>query len=128
MKWIDMWMSLTKGQRRATLILLAVVAIVGAVQVVVSHSHRNSHDVTADYTVLESEIALFRQSLDTIPPSERPSGYHRRTDSKPDTMSIKPMEEVKSSQPAKHTASPTPQVLEAMPRISGDNTPESENK
>ncbi len=116
MKWIEMWMSLTKGQRRATVVLLCAVIAMCIVQAAVTTRHNQGDDVTERYSVLEQEIADFRQTLDTLPASPT---YIRRTSSQEDSTQIQPSKPTKSSTTHKrNTQSPHP-AIEEMPRING---------
>ena len=63
---MEMWMSLPRGQRRATIVLLALVLLLCGAQVVASMWRTHNNEATADYTMLEQEIEQFRSQLDTM--------------------------------------------------------------
>lgn len=84
-KWIDMWMELSRGQRRAVVVLLCVIAMLCVAQVVAWQMREHHRETTADYSVLEQEITRFRSQLDTVPVENRPPVYVRRTHARPDT-------------------------------------------
>lgn len=82
---MEMWMSLPRGQRRATIVLLALVLLLCGAQVVASMWRTHNNEATADYTMLEQEIEQFRSQLDTMSLKERKEKYWRRTHARPDT-------------------------------------------
>lgn len=113
-KWMEKWMALPRGQRRATIVLLIVASILCVVQLVVSHYKNVPQECTADYSQLEEEIVLFRSQLDTIPVEERRPTYHRRTHTR-DTSYIKP---VKAN--VKKIKKSIPRAIEPVPRVVED--------
>lgn len=80
-----MWMELSRGQRRAVLVLLCVIMLLCVVQVITQCIKAQQSEMTADYSVLEQEITEFRSQLDTIPVENRPPTYLRRTHARPDS-------------------------------------------
>lgn len=113
-KWMEKWMALPRGQRRATIVLLIVASILCVVQLFVTHYKNVPQECTADYSLLEEEIVLFRAQLDTIPIEERRPTYHRRTHTR-DTSNIKP---VKAR--VKKIEKSVPRTIEPVPRVVKD--------
>lgn len=122
-KWIDMWCALPLGQRRAIVVLLCVVVLLTLVQVAVNVHTRKALSTTADYTVLEDDIAHFRSQLDTIPEEERPPVYVRRTHARPDTTSTPSVPMRSVTRKKQKTTPQQPEVLQPIPRIDVDKEP-----
>ena len=114
-KWFDKWLSLPRGQRRATLILLVVALLLCIAQLVASHYRHTYRPPTTDYTQLEEEIALFRSQLDTIPEEERRPTYIRRTHARYDStypvVKPKAVKKIKPQREIQHTK------VDAVPRL-----------
>lgn len=114
-KWLDKWISLPRGQRRATLILLVVAGLLCIAQLLASLYRHNYQPPITDYSQLEEEIVLFRSQLDTIPEEERRPTYIRRTHARKDST----YPTINSTQNKKTKPSPKeePIKIEAVPRI-----------
>ena len=117
-KWFDKWLSLPRGQRRATLILLVVAFLLCIAQLVATHYRHTYQPPTTDYTQLEEEIALFRSQLDTIPEEDRRPTYIRRTHARYDSTYpvVKPTRKRVKPQVEKQ-----PPKIEAVPRLEKSN-------
>lgn len=107
--WLDKWMSLPRGQRRATIILLCIIVILCALQIYIHVDQRSAKPSSSDYSALQQEIELFRSQLDSIPVSARRKPYVRHTKVVHDTVknSLRP-------------STVKPPVLEPVPRIKRD--------
>ncbi|MBR3950998.1 MAG: hypothetical protein IKJ79_03700 [Bacteroidaceae bacterium] len=114
-KWLDKWISLPRGQRRATLILLVVAGLLCIAQLLASLYRHNYQPPITDYSQLEEEIVLFRSQLDTIPEEERRPTYIRRTHARKDST----YPTINSTRNKKTKPSPKeePIKIEAVPRI-----------
>ena len=90
--WLDKWMSLPRGQRRATIILLCIIIILCSTQTIVYIHRQRSVPASADYSVLQQEIDQFRSQLDSVPVSDRRKPYVRHAKVVPDTAksSVRP--------------------------------------
>lgn len=113
-KWLDKWTALSRGQRRATIILLIASCILCIVQLITSQHSSRTSTTTGDYTQLEEEIARFRLQLDTIPEAERRPVYIRRTHARKD--STYPIIKTKKSNKKSQTQD-KPTTLQPVPRI-----------
>ena len=85
-KWIDSWINMPRGQRRAIVVLLCVVVLLCGVQAIAWSYRRHVEKQTTDYSVLEQEIENFRSLIDTIPVDRRRPTYVRRTHARPDSV------------------------------------------
>ncbi len=77
--WFDKWMSLPRGQRRATVVLLCVIVALCGVQAYVRMQGHHATPSTTDYSVIQQEIDRFRSRLDSVPLSARRKPYVRHT-------------------------------------------------
>lgn len=84
-KWMDMWLALPRGQRRAVVVLLCAIILLCVGQIVAWHYRSDNRALNNDYSLLEQEITLFRSQIDSIPLDERRPAYVRRTHATPDT-------------------------------------------
>ena len=116
-KWTDKWISLPRGQRRATIVLLIIAGVLCIAQLIVSYRQQTSQEASTDYTLLEDEIRIFRSQLDTIPPEERRPTYVRRTHARNDSTYSSMQDNRKKSTPK---AKQQPQQIESVPRIDED--------
>ena len=116
-KWTDKWISLPRGQRRATIVLLIIAGVLCIAQLVISYRQQTSQKASTDYTMLEDEISLFRSQLDTIPTEERRPTYIRRTHARNDST-YSSMQHIKKKSTSK--AKPQPRQIESVPRIDED--------
>lgn len=103
--FIDAWLALSRGQRRATVVLVAVIVVMAILQVGISYHKGQRRDATAEYSVLQQEIALFRSQADSVLPVDDKHSYVRHTRVVPDTVGYKPQNA--SSQ----------RVMQPVPRI-----------
>lgn len=110
-KWLDKWYALSRGQRRVTMLLLVVMALLAVAQIVASYNRACVMTEVEDFAQLEQDIAEFRSHLDTIPLHERRPVYHRRTHAHRDTSLVI---ETSSSQ---RLEQPMLRAVEAVPRI-----------
>lgn len=78
--WVDMWLVLSRGQRRVIILLACIIVILCIARIAVSVQRTNSVEPSTDYSVLEQEIATFRSQLDTVPLDERRPLYIRRAE------------------------------------------------
>lgn len=105
--FIDAWLALSRGQRRATLVLAVVVIVMAALQAGVSYHRSQRHDATADYSVLQQEIALFRSQADSVFQVDAKHTYVRHTRVVRDTVEYKPQND-----PSQHHLQPVPRIKE----------------
>ena len=114
-KWSDKWLSLPRGQRRATLFLVVVALVLCIAQLAAIHYRHTQQPPASDYTQLEQEIALFRSQLDTIPEEERRPTYIRRTHARNDStypiVKPKAVKKIKPQREIQHTK------VDAVPRL-----------
>lgn len=84
--WLDKWMSLPRGQRRATVVLLCVIVVLCGLQAYIRVQDSHATPSTTDYSVIQQEIDLFRSHLDSVPLSDRRKPYVRHTKVVRDTV------------------------------------------
>lgn len=77
--WLDKWMSLPRGQRRATVVLLCVIVVLCGLQMYVRVQEHYATPSATDYSVIQQEIDRFRSHLDSVPLSARRKPYVRHT-------------------------------------------------
>ncbi len=75
--FFDKWMSLSRGQRRATIVLVAVIVVLAGAQAGVCLYRQNREVVTTDYSAIEQEIVSFRARLDSVPAAKSSRKYVR---------------------------------------------------
>lgn len=103
--FIDKWLALSRGQRRATVVLAVIVIVLAVIQAGISYNRAHKQNVAADYSVLEQEISLFRSQADSIPLGERKRSYVRNDRVVRDTMDNR-LQNV-----------PVQRTMESVPRI-----------
>lgn len=120
-RFTDMWLSMPRGQRRATIALLFVIVLLAVAQVVVSTTRHHRQEVTPDYSLLEDEISYFRTQIDSLPVDERRPTYWRRTHAGPDSSvaaqraTQRAKEHMRKGEYSRKLS--TPRIIEPVPRI-----------
>lgn len=102
--FIDTWLALSRGQRRATIVLVLAIAILAVWQVRVSHDKRQRREAPSNYSVLQQEIALFRSQADSVLPQGGKSTYVRHTSVVRDTVNTFP------KRPSQRAMQPVPRI------------------
>ena len=115
--WLHIWLALPRGQRRVMVVLLCVILLLGGIDMGWKIYENNHKTTTADYSLLEEDIAAFRLQLDTVPVANRRKTYIRHTKVVRDTVANKELP-TKQRKGAKTSRQPEQRSMQAVPRVS----------